>query len=94
MKHLKHYRVPKGTNVSPFGGLTCVTERTPEGFRTGVALCSDKDNFCKKTGRELAYERFEHKYLAIHDRQVVDCLLKETPALVHKVVALLAAKAL
>ena len=94
MKHLKHYRVKNSKGILPFGGLTCITERTPGGFRIGVAICSEKDNFCKKTGRDLASYRFKHGYIAIPDRQIIDFLLNESPHIVHQVTAFLAAKTL
>lgn len=40
------------------GGYTKVEITTPEGEDlAGIAECSLKDNFCRKTGRELAIER-------------------------------------
>ena len=92
MKHLKHYRVENSKGISPFGGLTCITERTPGGFRVGVAICSEKDNFSKKIGRNLASYRFKHEYITISDRRIIDFLLNESPHIVHQVTAFLAAK--
>ena len=35
-------------------------------FCRGIAICSDLDNFSRKTARELAYRRF---LMAVHDRK-------------------------
>lgn len=46
-------------------GLTTallVDENTKQVMARGIAICSNKDQFCKKTGRELAVERADKAY--------------------------------
>lgn len=40
---------------SPKGGVTLAVEQQPdESFRIGVAICSQKDSYCRQVGRDLA----------------------------------------
>lgn len=41
------------------GGITVAMLKQKLGYHVGVACCSHKDNFCKKTGRMLALNRAE-----------------------------------
>lgn len=48
---------------APVGGLTiCVIEWDDATYTRGEALCSRRDQFCYKTGRELAEERARQAY--------------------------------
>jgi hypothetical protein len=52
--HIRHYfdqEYPKA------GGYTSVTDR--DSMVIGIAVCSDKDQFCRKTGVAVAKERIE-----------------------------------
>ncbi len=40
-------------------GITVCLIPTDGGFAPGVAICSESDNFCKKTGRSIAFGRAE-----------------------------------
>lgn len=55
---VQHNRVRLGEEVLPQGGQTTVKIITPNGKTlSGEALCSDKDNYCKRKGVEYALER-------------------------------------
>lgn len=63
--------------VSPRGGSTVAMEAIPSWLldtiqqgdtivrKVGIARCSDEDNYCKKTGRELAFSRLKQKTLTV-----------------------------
>ena len=57
--YIRHYQ------PSPRGGMTeCVIYDTLSGMQfVGYAVCSLSDNFCYRTGREVAYERAYKDYL-------------------------------
>lgn len=42
-----------------YTGVAIVDEVNPNMVKIGVAICSERDNFSKKLGRELAYKRIE-----------------------------------
>lgn len=48
--------------MSPRGGRTTVEAIIEDKKFIGVADCSMSDNFCKKTGRELAFKRMIREY--------------------------------
>lgn len=51
-----HFRLhDENGNVVSKGGVTVCILVSPEGYKTGVALCSPEDNFCKKIGRGIAF---------------------------------------
>ena len=58
-----HFRfaTPKGEWDSKGGVTVCLRLNTdfqpPVPWSAGVAVCSRKDQFCRKTGREIAYRR-------------------------------------
>jgi len=60
--YIQHTRIAKSSCgkdlILPKGGETVVEIISPNGLRGwGVAQCSLKDNFCKKTGYTFAIER-------------------------------------
>lgn len=70
MVYCKHYRPSDGGEVNmmtgkvsriyrPRGGATVVVLEDPAtcSLHVGVSVCSKKDNFCKRTGREKAAQR-------------------------------------
>lgn len=64
-------------NLSPRGGSTVAMEAIPSWLldtiemgstierKVGIARCSDEDNYCKKTGRELAHSRLKSTLLKV-----------------------------
>lgn len=44
-------------DVSNNGGMTVAYQAKDKEIAYAVAVCSKKDNFCKKTGRDLAFSR-------------------------------------
>lgn len=48
--------------MSPRGGRTTVKAIIQNDSFEGTANCSMSDNFCKKTGRELAFKRMIREY--------------------------------
>lgn len=63
--------------VSPRGGSTVAMESIPSWLldtiqqgdsivrKVGIARCSEDDNYCKKTGREIAQSRLKQKTLTV-----------------------------
>lgn len=63
--------------VSPKGGATVAMEAIPSWLlstlkegdtivrKVGIARCSDEDNYCRKTGRELAESRMKQTVLTV-----------------------------
>jgi hypothetical protein len=63
--------------VEPKGGSTVAMEAIPSWLldnlqqgdsivrKIGIARCSEDDNYCKKTGRELAFSRLKQKTLTV-----------------------------
>jgi len=92
MKHLKHYRTEDRHGLAPHGGLTALTEFTEDGVQVGVAICSEKDNYCKKTGRELATTRFKNKKTVISNKEIVDLLKEVNPSVIRLASTILARK--
>ncbi len=53
--------VDKDSNVNPKGGQTVCSMKIDGNEYIGLAFCSKKDNFCKKSGRKIAMLRaFTH----------------------------------
>lgn len=46
------------TTLSPKGGLTLACKLENQKIKVGIAVCSEKDAYCKRTGRDKALERF------------------------------------
>ena len=48
-----------GTTPEPKGGVTSaiIIDEDGEIISSGVAVCSDQDNFCRRTGRAIAVGR-------------------------------------
>jgi hypothetical protein len=62
---INHFPLVKIPDDKPFNRFTDVT-MIINGFPVrGTAYCSRKDNFCKKTGRELALKRAIRSYWKI-----------------------------
>jgi hypothetical protein len=55
--HIRHYFDPE---YPMDGGYTSVTDR--DSMIIGIAVCSDKDQFCRKTGVAVAKERI-HSFI-------------------------------
>lgn len=57
-----HIRNKVENNISVKGGTTVAITGDPDnGYKAGIARCSIKDNYCKKTGRILATGRAYEK---------------------------------
>lgn len=76
---MKHEQLPERArtwfyhfrdNHQPGGATACLLQVEDEGLYVGLALCSIKDNFCRKTGRNIAATR------AVYAR---DFVLKNVP---------------
>jgi hypothetical protein len=52
-------RFMKSTSTN---GVTVCFVPSEEGFAPGIAVCSTRDNFCKKTGRDVAFGRAEKSF--------------------------------
>ncbi len=55
-------RTDKGFKFNSRGGSTEVVLTIKGKKYIGMAVCSPSDNFCKKTGRRLAFRRAVRKY--------------------------------
>lgn len=42
-----------------------ILDEKREYLNIGIAFCSNRDNFCKKTGREIAHARATNQYITI-----------------------------
>ena len=63
--HLRHFD-EKGKILGK-GGMTVAWQLLEEGkIRAGLSVCSEKDNFCRKYGRNLAKGRMEEKFHRIN----------------------------
>ena len=86
MKYLKHFR-PKSPNgeILATGGITIVMEIVGTDVKVGYARCNTSDNFCKKTGRELANTRFDEAPLVFASAPIISSLAKAlSPELVSE----------
>lgn len=62
--------------INNLGGLTLAFEEKTDGsFEVGAALCSKKDNFCYRVGRDKAIERLRSTP-AILSREELNCLIQ------------------
>jgi hypothetical protein len=70
----RHFRIwdeesPGFNHVRPKGGVTLAiysSEGETLWAQVGVSICSPSDNFCKKTGRDLAFDRCQKgAYIAV-----------------------------
>jgi len=58
MIHYRHVRrYTESSRLVATGGTTYAIEQDGENFKVGIAECSKRDSYCKKTGRELAASR-------------------------------------
>lgn len=54
---IMHFRCFEHSNVMPRGGLTVAAKYVRGEFHAGFAVCSPKDNFCRKRGVAIAVGR-------------------------------------
>ena len=84
MTRIRHFR--KGyshlfdTSVATTGGCTIAIQRKLNTVHVGIATCSDKDTFCKQTGRQLAIARLSISPLVIKERDLLDYFLRKVPS--------------
>jgi len=73
MIHYKHIRLydDKG-NLKATGGRTIAIEQDGINYKVGIAECSKRDQYCKKTGREIAASRINSSRLP---RQIIEDVL-------------------
>jgi hypothetical protein len=75
-KHIiEHYRIDEVGNLRRYyrnfknfkpqvkGGKTIFRIIADEGEFVGIAECSDKDNYCYRIGRDIAFGRANKQYL-------------------------------
>lgn len=58
-------------SISCKGGRTLAILETDKGIIVGEARCSDNDNYCKKSGRELSFARLQEKLTPTTSRTFV-----------------------
>lgn len=82
-KHLRNasqaYELAPGRvarlGINNLGGLTLAFEEKTDGsFEVGAALCSKKDNFCYRVGRDKAIERLRSTPATL-SREELECLI-------------------
>lgn len=61
--HCRLWQEPTKTNnfrsdYYPKGGVTLACELKEQKIKVGIAICSEKDAYCKRTGRDKALEKF------------------------------------
>ena len=84
MIRIKHFR--KGynhlfdTSIATTGGCTIAIQRKLNVVHVGIATCSDKDIFCKQTGRQLAIARLSTSPLVIKERDLLAYFLRKVPS--------------
>lgn len=75
----KHIRPFKHFDYPPTGGITLAIERTNSIVAFGVAVCSEKDNFCRATGRKVATERLNLSPRLIASADIVEAFANALP---------------
>ena len=75
----KHIRPFNGFEYSTTGGITLAIERTNSIVAFGMATCSDKDNFCRATGRKVAAERLQTSPRLIAAADIVEAFGNALP---------------
>ena len=75
----KHIRPFKHFDYLPTGGITLAIERTNSIVAFGMATCSDKDNFCRATGRKVAAERLQTSPRFIAPADIVEAFGNALP---------------
>ena len=75
----KHIRPFNGFEYSTTGGITLAIERTNSIVAFGMATCSDKDNFCRATGRKVAVERLKTSPRLIASADIVEAFSNALP---------------
>lgn len=84
MIRIRHFRKKHShlfdTSVATTGGCTIAIQRKPNTVHVGIAICSDKDTFCKQTGRQLAIARLSTSPLVIKERDLLDYFLRKVPS--------------
>lgn len=84
MIRIRHFRKKHShlfdTSVATTGGCTTAIQRKPNTVHVGIAICSDKDTFCKQTGRQLAIARLSTSPLVIEERDLLDYFLRKVPS--------------
>ena len=75
----KHIRPFKHFEYSTTGGITLAIERTNSIVAYGIATCSDKDNFCRATGRKVATERLQTSPRLIASADIVEAFGNALP---------------
>mgnify|MGYP000999290370 FL=1 len=67
MKFIHLRPISPKNKYNAHGGITIAYQPTnPNEYKVAFALCSNKDNYCKRTGRDKATERFlQNKTLSL-----------------------------
>jgi hypothetical protein len=73
MSEVKYFHLRSGEYkvVDNKGGMTFAWQIKPDGIYVSYAVCSVKDNFNKKVGRELATKRLEEGIVQIINTEVI-----------------------
>lgn len=73
MIYYKHIRLYDDEgNLKAKGGRTIAIELDGDNYKVGIAECSKRDQYCKKTGREIAASRINSSLLP---RQTIEDVL-------------------
>ena len=75
----KHIRPFNHFEYSTTGGITLAIERANNIVAYGMAICSDKDNFCRATGRKVAAERLQTSPSLITSTDIVEAFGNALP---------------
>lgn len=67
----------RGGTKAQRGGYTFVLETEGSDFKIGIALCSEKDMFCRKTGKELALKHLMENPLIISLNEIKEIFLSD-----------------
>ena len=82
IRHFRNiaYDVDQGFFYHNLGGITIASEQIGENtFQIGVSICNRDDNFCKKLGRMLAFQRLAKNPITI-TREEMNEILEEDSA--------------
>lgn len=77
--YYKHYRHKNFDEILPHGGTTISMVVFPNRLEIGLAICSKKDIFCKKIGRDIADYRRKKETLTVTKTQILTSLIDYNP---------------
>lgn len=67
----------RGGTKAQRGGYTFVLETEGDDFKIGIALCSEKDMFCRKTGKEIALKHLREDPCIIPLNEIKEIFLSD-----------------